>query len=369
MNVMSKSVKNNGAIPDREKKKSNGRQAVTLRDVAREAGVAVSTVSTALNGGYGVADETRVAIVEVAKRMGFHPNAHARSLIKGRSTDTVGLFALHLDLGVVTKKFVLVQEILAEHGYVMPIYVAPTSCSKHHADQVKSLRNLLSQRPLGIVCNVQSLEPDTLSELEHYRLEGGFVVCYDLHTIIDCDHVHFDREESSRLAAEHLIALGHRRIAMYDNNDDWANSLYFPSFQRTLKRAGVAIRPDWLFTGELGDERTGIMIAEKFLALEERPTAICITDDAKSSAFVAHVQRNGVSVPQDLSVMSYDNMPVAECSPVPLTTVAQPMRATAEAVVSMLIDRVQGKYDGPSRRVVIRGHIVERESTAPPGRE
>lgn len=332
---------------------------VTLGDVARESGYAISTVSTALSGGYGISPATRASIRAVADRLGFQPNPHARSLIKGRSTDTIGLFAAHLDLGVVTTKLQILQRLLAERNYVTPIYALTDS------NQAQAMENLLRLRPLAILCNVSKLEGPTLKALEQYGHAGGVVVCYDRDTNIDCDCVYFDRDDSIRLATRHLVDIGHRQIGLFDASNGWDDSVRLAGFQDVMREAGAEERPEWLFLGADEAQDMGIALARQIIEMDERPTALIIPDDGISASFIACVLQHGLRVPEDISVVSHDDMAVAKCSTVPLTTVSQPVNEIANSVMTLLMERLDGSYSGPSRRIIVKGELIERASTAP----
>jgi DNA-binding LacI/PurR family transcriptional regulator len=98
------------------------------------------------------------------------------------------------------------------------------------------------------------------------------------------------------------------------------------------------------------------------MALEQRPSAMCIVNDHAASAFVNEVQRSGLTVPRDLSIVSHDDSPVARYSVVPLTTVSHPVEAIARNVVNLLCSRLEGLYDGVPRRVIIKGQLMVRDS-------
>ena len=342
------------------------RKPVTIHDVAREAGVAVSTASTALNGGYGVAPSTRETVQRTALRLGFQPNPHARNLIRGR-TDMIGLFAIALDLGVVTRKLSLIQELLAEREYFAPLYALAYNRERIIVDQMALMKNLLSQRPMAILCNVNDLNKDTLEALEQYHRNGGLLVAYDKEVSLDCDSVIFDRQENSYLSAKHLVELGHQRIGFSDGGM-WPNTDRLRGFRQALREGKVKERKECRYASAGISEEAGLALADEFLSHTDRPTAISISDDGIAAAFVARLGQRGVRVPHDVSVVGHDDMPVAACSAVPLTTVSQPVHGIAEAVVSLLMDRLRDGYTGPARRVTVPGKLVLRGSTAPPHR-
>lgn len=369
---MPKTFTSEKAVPSRELPLAAApRKAATIADVARAAGVAKSTASTALNGKGRMSPATRRAILSVARRLGFEANPHAQHLSSGRSDDTIGLFSLDLDMDVGTRKIKIIHRLLVAEGFNVPVYsLSTTDSTTEHGDdrqQTALMNSLRRQRPRAIVCANEALLPATLNELRRYADEGGHVVCYDLDTGSPHDCVVFDREANTYCAARHLLELGHRELGLYIGGPDRPRQPRRLGFERALQEFGVRPRHDWLFSGgvyEIG----GAMAAERFLALKDRPTAMCIVNDYAALAFVARLHRAGVRVPEDVSIVSHDDAPIAEFAQVPLTTVAHPVDAIARAVADLLLSRLSNSYSGPPRRLFLRGDLVLRESSAPPRR-
>jgi DNA-binding LacI/PurR family transcriptional regulator len=135
-------------------------------------------------------------------------------------------------------------------------------------------------------------------------------------------------------------------------------------FRRALAEFGVSSGEEWFFQNA-SYEMGGAEMARRFLEMEDRPTGLCIVNDYVALAFLVEVMRAGLRVPEDVSVVSHDNQPVALFCPVPLTSVSHPVEAIAQTVVEMLIERLEGS-DAPPRTVTIQGELVQRESVAAP---
>jgi DNA-binding LacI/PurR family transcriptional regulator len=345
------------------------RKQPTMQDVARELGVTKATVSYALSGKGRVAPETRLTILETARRMGFHPNVHAQRLTHGGCRDTIALFSFSLDLGVSTRKLQLLQNLLTEQGYRAPIHVCGGRSLEDGAAQFAEMNNLRRQHPLGIVCNTQRLQPEAIEELERYLAEGGMVVCYDSPIKLGCDSVVFDREHNTYTSTRHLLELGHRAIGCPSFSNPGLERV--AGYQRAMAEYSVPISPSWYFYEEMDDlttspEHKGALIARKFLSVTERPTAMSITGDMMAAAFIPELQRLGLRVPEDVSVVGHDNLPLATyvCA-VPLTTVSQPLETIADKVIELIMDRLESKTPKAPRRIFVQGELIERQSTAP----
>jgi len=344
-------------------------QPPTIQDVARALGMHKSTVSFALSGKGTLAAGTRDHIISVARQMGYEPNPLAQRLASGHRNQAVCIVTGILDMGLATEKILLIQRELVGHGLEIPIYTCPygPADSRTQADQV---RQICRQRPRAVVCASQLIADNVFDELELYQAAGGVVISYDSVVPLACDQVIFDRENNANQAARYLLERGHRKLGIaMSSKVDWVasgSSFAQPDrmagFIRALGEFGATFRPDFVF--KLGAyELGGKELAEKFLALDERPTALCIVNDYVALAFMVEVMRKGVRIPHDLSIVGHDNQLVASYCPVPLTSSSQPAEEIARSVVKLLLDRLNGSDDEP-RNIIIRGQMVERDSVS-----
>lgn len=339
----------------------------TIWDVAARAGVSKSTASRALMGQSNISDGARDAVLLAAQDLGFEPNRNAQNLRSGQGNATIGLFSPILDLGVGTRKMQAIQHLLGTKGYVVPIHAYVYRQIGAPLAPEELLRGLLRDCPRAVVCNTADASlPAICHELERYAAQGGVAVCYDWEPLAVADSVIFDREDNSYRAVRHLIELGHRDIGFYSARGPlsprWCGA------QRALQEVGLSLPREWSFVppNVMEFEEGAVELAAQFLALRERPTAMCIVNDHAAAAFTSEVMRAGVRVPDDLSIVGHDDAFIARCAPVPLTTVSHPIDALAEAVVEMLESRLKGQYTGPPRQQFVRGQLIERQSTAPP---
>ena len=339
---------------------------VTMADVAREVGVTKMTVSFALNGTGRVSDEMRQTVLEAANRLGFEPNPHARNLSAGRSRNTVGLFTLWFDFGVGTQKIQLIQSILNRRGFEVPIHGVGLQDYHDESLQVAAIANLRRQKPRALVCFVHGLQSKALDELRRFQDEGGILVCYDNPLDLDCDQVLFDREDNTYQAARHLAQLGHREIGLAFHGSVPAGNPRLGGVQRALREVGAEFRSEWLLQGhDRRDYATGgSNLARAFLALKNRPSALCIVNDYAALVCMAELERAGVGCPRDVSIVGHDDHAIARHYPVPLTTVAHPSEAIADAVAELLLSRLDGRYEGAPRQITVRGDLIVRQSTA-----
>jgi DNA-binding LacI/PurR family transcriptional regulator len=338
--------------------------AVTIRDVARVAGVSKSAVSSAFTGNGRISDETKALILEAAGKMGFEPNLNAQRLQNKRISDLIGLFSLDLDLSVGTRKIKLIRYLLETRGFNVQIH----SCGYAVEATPREVRLLAQQRPRAIICHTTDLPDEALAELSAFQENGGILVCYDHPVDLKCDQVVFDRADNTYQAARHLLQQGHRRLGFFQLGVKHPSGERFNGFQTALREFGLEVRPEWLFQGGGMDEFEyyGVELAAQFLALKERPTALCIVNDYVALTFVAEVQRSGLRVPQDVAVVGHDDRPIARYSSVPLSSVSQPLEIIAENVVELLLARLTSDSELPFRREVVCGELTVRASSGPP---
>lgn len=346
--------------------KSTFSKPVRLQDVADAVGVSLGTASLAMNGKGRVSPVTQQRILQMARRMGFEAHPSAQLLASGHRSTQVGIFTRDLDLGVVTKKLQLLQGILFENGFNASIYSGGDDRGGRVADHAGLLRNLRRQRPLAIIChNSQQFDGDMLGELELYAAAGGQVVTFDFASELPCDQVIFDRGDSADQAVTFLLEQGHRQIG-FAMHGIYQNNIRIDGMCAALGRFGLRVQQELLFdcAAEPSGEAVGEELAHQFLQRARRPSAMCIPDDVIAATFIAALHRHGVRVPQDVSVISHDDLPIAAHHFIPISTVAQPLQRIAQETARLLLDRVQQGYDGPPRTVKLCGKLVIRQSTA-----
>jgi DNA-binding LacI/PurR family transcriptional regulator len=342
--------------------------AATVIDVAREAGVAPMTVSYVFSGKRKISKATQQRVFEAAKRLKYAPNLNAQRLVSGLSHNLIGIFTHHLDLGAHSEKVRIVQDALVHRGYEVPIFSGGYTVRSDES-LTALLSSLRRQHPRAIICNTMELAPATLDELRRFIDEGGLAVVFDYETDLPCDNVVLDRINSSGDGARYLLQIGHRSIGFWHHNRVNPEDPRFIGYMQAMREFGIEPDPASFFSAGMvfEPEIAGVQLAERFLALppQQRPTALLIVNDHMALTTIATLQRAGVRVPQDVSVVGHDDRDIARYAAVPLTTAAHPMREIAATIVELLDSRLAG-YDGPPRRCVVKGQLIVRESTAPP---
>ena len=346
-------------------------RAVTLQDVARAVGVTPMTVSRALNNRGRVADETRVAVQQAVAELGYEPNRNAQQLAGGRDQRTIAILLASLDFDVTLRKVAGIQQQLSARGYSVPLHTLGALAQPEDHEIAGLARELRCHKPRAIVCKFGALSPEAQHEVRRYHDEGGLVVSFNEPADLECDQVLFDREDNTYQAARYLLELGHRDLGFWAaRRSSWTAGPRLEGFRRALREFGVSENPQWQW-GQghyLQNERNGAELAARVLALapRERPTGLCIVNDSAAQACAAELMRACVRVPDDISIVSHDDLPIALYGAIPMTAVSHPIEETARAIVDLLCERIETRCDEQPRRLNLRGELRVRQSTGPP---
>lgn len=345
-----------------------GTQGVSLADVAALSGVSVATASRALSPGstHPVSAATRLRVEEAAAQLGFRPNSLARSF-QSRRSSTIGVL-IHDVRDPYFNEFARAASDAAQAaGYLTVI------CSTDR-DPVRELRYvemMVDSRVAGLLLVGGGLEHRAYEQgmrllLGQMAAYGGVAVALGPRTgRIPAELP--DNVGGARLATEHLIGLGHRRIALIDGPAALRTSKERRrGYETALSEAGLDAEPALVVPGFYSMEG-GARAAAKLVEAHPAPTAIFASNDSMAIGALNELRRRRVSVPADISVVGFDDIPMAALWDPPLTTVSVPMAAIGAAGVERVIRLLRGS-DGAPRTVIHPTELVARASTAPPRR-
>jgi DNA-binding LacI/PurR family transcriptional regulator len=332
---------------------------MTLKELAKELGLSVTTISDALKdnpSGY-VAPQTRERVRQAAARMGYRPNVHARRLVTQRAANVVGIYSSVMPTyELQLEKLNAVQRALAAQGYEQNLAMG----------DIEVFARLARQNPAGMV--IFNWTDVSLPAESYLHPDIHVVVADNPEPVVPlADQVVFDRSENTRLATQHLLERGHRRLGVFLNPDHWPNGERGLGIQKALTAFRLGTEAVTFYeTHTPASFETGQYVAKQWLADTRRPTGMVLLNDETSAGFITRVQTAGVRVPQDVSVVGHDSRPWSAHLSVPLTTVTHPTEEIAQAAVDLLLERLTGAYSGAARRITIGSELVLRASTAPP---
>lgn len=291
--------------------------AVTVLDVARAAGVSPSTVSRILNGTARVAADKRAAVEAAIAKLNFRPNLFARSLKTG-TTMTVGIVTQDVESPFYGRAMKGIEEGLSGSGYA-PIIVSGHWNAKEEAERVELL---MARRIDGLIILTGHLSDEQVRAFALHQPVVATGRQVDGPQLRSCQ---LDQEMGGYLATRHLINLGHRRIAHItgpQDHDDAQQRL--AGYRRALQEAGLAADPALVVQGDFM-ESGGLMAMSRLIDSGESFTAVFAANDQSAYGARMALYRRGVRVPDDVSVVGFDDLPASAYLTPPLTTVRQPI--------------------------------------------
>jgi LacI family transcriptional regulator len=332
----------------------------TIKDVARLAGVAISTASAAINRSAPVSEDVIAKVEEAVKTLGYVPHGGAQSLRSGNSR-LIGLIVPNITnphFAAVTR---IIENVCLSAGYLSMVF--STGQDSERENQI--LRLLRRQRVAGLI-----IIP-TRSDPEHgHRLKAEIhvpTVLLDMFVEgLGYDVVKLDNVAATRVATEHLIGLGHRRIAVLTGIARLATSTdRLEGYLEAHKRAGIPIDPSLQLAGDYEQEVARQSMAEA-MRWPRPPTALLSISNMMTLGALQALHELGLSAPRDLSIVGIDDFSFAELLNPPLTVMRVPLAAMAERAIQMLLDLIAGRAQASGRWELFKAELVVRASAAPP---
>jgi LacI family transcriptional regulator len=325
----------------------------TIKDVARKANVSIATVSRVLNDQGGYSPKTKEKVLSAIKELGYQPNALARGLINKR-TKTIGILFPEVSNMFSAKIFRGVENAVHERG----ASVIVCNTASNGARTMKYLQVLHEKRIDGIIFVSEVLKeeyyeaissmniPIVLAATETYRYQLPYVKVNDRH--------------AAYTAVEYLINKGHRKIGMISGNkhDPIAGQPRIEGYKEALIRNNIPINENYIVNAKGFSFKDGFENLPSLLDAAPDITAIFAASDEMAMGIISAAYNLGINIPDDLSVIGYDNLPLAEMSIPPLTTVAQPLEEIGEMAANMLFTMIETGEIMESR--ILPHKVIER---------
>ncbi len=326
---------------------------VTIKDVAREAGVSVATVSRVWNDADFVSPETRQRVAEVAARLGYSPHGAARSLIT-RTTFALGVLLPDLYGEFFSEIIRGIDHVVRAAGYHILV-----SSSHESKDEIDAALRSMRGRVDGMIIMSSDLEAQRTLR----TLQGSFPVVL-LNGDAESkafDTITIENHEGARAMTRHLVARGHRRIAMIagpERNHDAAERLR--GYRTTLTENRIELDESLVVQGDFS-ELSGHLAVTQLLALESRPTAIFAANDSMAIGALSALRENDLRVPHDMAVAGFDDIPLARYMNPPLSTVHVDISQLGARAAALLLLSLQ-KGIRPHEHMQLSTTLVIRAS-------
>ncbi|WHX49646.1 LacI family DNA-binding transcriptional regulator [Paenibacillus woosongensis] len=336
--------------------------AVTIKDVARKAGVSPSTVSRVLSNHPRISTETSQKVRAIMEQLGYHPNIMAKSLVS-KTTNSICImlpksaeelfsnyFFMELIRGIVTQASRLGYDVLISSG-------------ANEKEEVEGVSRLLNGRRVDGVILLYSRTDDPVID---FLKEHGhpFVLIGRSDKYPDILSVDTDNVQASYDATKHLISLGHERIGFVSGPPELVVSKdRLKGYMKALADAGLESRPEWIVEGEFLQE-SGYRAMSFFMNLPNRPTALVLIDDVVAFGILRGLHELNYKVPEDLCLVSFNNIPLSELSTPPLSSVDIGIYNLGYTASQILIQSIKNNQDASyQKRQIIPHRLMIRESS------
>jgi LacI family repressor for deo operon, udp, cdd, tsx, nupC, and nupG len=337
---------------------------VSIKDVARIAGVSIATVSRAVNEPDRVRQETRRRVEDAIRQTGYAPNALARSFRRGR-TQVIMVVLPSVGDPFFTGVMEGIRTVAAREDY--SLLINETQRNTLTADEIGAM--VVSRQADGIIL-LASLSPfgTRVLSAESQRALPMVIGCETIAPeLSEIPGIHIDNVAAAREATAYLQGLGHRRIAfMYGEHETLLTADREAGYRQAMDAAGLPVEPGWLVEGKLSIDGA-IAATQCLLGLPERPTAVFCANDEMAMGCLHALKGAGLAVPRDLSVVGFDDTRYARITDPPLTTVRQPTRRIGERVMERLLQEIDSERSAQTGVEILPHELVIRASAAAPG--
>ena len=337
---------------------------VTIKDIARQAGVSHPTVSRALRNHPDIAHETALRIKKIAYDLGYTPSAVARGL-KTKRSEALGVIVTRIDDPFFSEVLEGIENALQPAGYSLFV-----TASQRDFDREQSIVQAMGERRVDgvIICS-------TPFSAEHSRkIQRYGVPCVVVNNQSAEEYkysIYHDDRFGSRQLTRHLLDLGHRKVAFLGNMHAGKTTQdRLDGFRDEMEASGCDIPVRYIHNGPNGRPEGGLAGAQYFLQLAEPPTAVVCFNDMMALGVIHGFHEAGLQVPQDCSVTGFDNISISAFTTPGLTTFDQPKYhlgfEAASMMLRMLNENIEPEDQSGSQIIVLQGELLLRASTAPP---
>lgn len=334
---------------------------VTIQDVARFSGVSTATVSRALSAPDRVSEGTRARVDEAVRVTGYTPNQSARSL-RQRTARTILVALPDIRNSFFSVILDSIEREAASRGYGVLV------ANRFSDDPGRRMRDyFLSNRVDGLLLFDGAVDLAQLMMLTGAPAPVPLVVACEEIPQAPFHTVKTDNEYAAQRATRHLIELGHYQIGHVSGpKGNVLTGQRESGFREAMASAGLDVVEDWVFEGSFQME-VGQVVADRFIALASRPSALFVANDECAIGFLSGLRRHGLTCPEDVSVISFDDLDIAAHMVPALTTMRQPREALGRIAAGALIDVIEGQSRSRlPMNMVLSSELIVRGSTAAP---
>ncbi|MBX7175109.1 MAG: LacI family transcriptional regulator [Pyrinomonadaceae bacterium] len=329
-----------------------------IKDVALEAGVSTATVSHVINQTKFVTNETRQKVLDAVEKLNFYPNAHARTLASGRS-NIIGLLISDISNPFFPELVKSIESEAFEQGFNIMLFN-----TNYDPDRAAGyVRRLIELKVAGVALMTAELEPALIDELKRKEVRAVF---NDLGIVSEhISNIVLDYSAGIHEAVRHLVSLGHKRIAHIAGSSQIRSGVIRrEAFVEAIDKYLPGTKEKLIFEGDFRFE-SGRSAAHGILGLKELPTAIVVANDMMALGAMQELKAKGIKIPQDISIIGFDDIAFASLAEPALTTVCSPRVEIGRRAIEALIQTIKIPHQ-QGMEIKIPTYLIVRESTAPP---
>ena len=330
---------------------------ITLKDIAKKAGVTVSTVSKALNGNSDIADETREMIQSIATELNYRPNIAAQTLA-GKASKLIGIIVPEIESNYFVKIVCYLEEVLQSKGY-SPILAISNFELQEECDALE----LFCNRNVDGVFLVCPMHSEIRNYLAHIKSSYGIpvVIIEALTHLPDCDYVMIDDTYGMTMAVKYLMEKGHQKIGFITDSTNTAIRL--PMFQEAMSKNGLAFEEQYFKSDSERFEQGGYNCMKEILIKKDRPTALLTGYDDIAIGAMRAIYEAGLKIPEDIAIVGNDNIRESSFLYQGLTTISPPVREMARMGVDLLIEKIKHNENTVIHNIKLKPELIIRETT------
>ena len=327
-------------------------------DVARKARVSIMTVSRVINGRANVSRDTRERVLKAIRELSYFPNAAARALSRNRA-NVIEVTVPRRDYFSSSEYFseliFSVEAVVRQHDYNVIF-------NPYDPAGPVDYGVLFRQRKVdGLLIVARSMSQQQVQSL--FSEQIAFVLVNSRRDDKGLSYVDVDNQKGAVMAVEYLWSLGHTKIAAMTGGTEAINSIHrLQGYRQALRRKGLPVREEWIIEGNWSEE-SGYEAFKKLADLADRPSAVFCANDLMAIGALRAAADSAVAVPQDMSIMGFDDIRLASFTNPRLTTIRQPIGQTGQAAATILLDLLSGRGAEP-QKIILEPTLVVRSSCA-----
>lgn len=328
----------------------------TLNDIAKIAGVNVSTVSKAINGSKEISKETADRVIRIAQELNYKSNK-STSVLSGKGSNIVGIISPEICSSYYTVIVGEAQKLLYKNGYSMLAAFSDFDAN----NEIKLLHIMMGKRLDGIIL-IRAFTENKTEELDELSNKNNIPIVQIAHSFANSyDGFTIDDEYGVSLAVEHLISLGHKKIGFVGDKLSISRMKYY---RRCMEQAGLPCDDRMIKVGEERFEQGGYLRMNELLDTGAVPTAVVASYDNIAIGAIYAARERGFLVPEDISFTGIDDVNSARFLKKPLTTVTVPVDELGQFAAKKLLKKMNGETEAAIQHVVLKPKLIIRDTTA-----